>query len=215
MKNFVVVLVLLLSFSAFAQKPAAPEQWVKYEFDGGAISILCPLKMNPVEAVIPAELPLTKTVTATGADAGRVFTVTFSILKTDSDTWKSSERELFYLGIWQGLESSFKDTLSKQKLTWTIQLNEMKAVAISGRMGRQIGYSFGPYKGTIRALVIGNRSYVASVLCLPELHAQLSERYLSSFTITPAKGARTDGKRIYRVPSAEIGPRNSITVAEV
>ena len=190
MTRVAVVLILLLGFSASAQKTRAPEQWVKYEFDNGAISILSPLKLNAVEAVIPAELPLSKTVTATGADAGRVFTVTFSILKTDSNGWTASERELFYLGIWQGLEASLKDTLSKQKLTWTIQLDEMKAVTIGARTGRQIGYSFGPYKGTVRALLIGNRSYAVSILCLPELHAQLSVRYLDSLTITPAAPAK-------------------------
>src|SRR4029450_1253342 len=79
MTRFAVVLILLLGFSASAQKTRAPEQWVKYEFDNGAISILSPLKLNAVEAVIPAELPLSKTVIATGADAGRVFRVTFSI----------------------------------------------------------------------------------------------------------------------------------------
>ena len=150
MTRFAVVLILLLGFSASAQTTPVPEQWVKYEFDNGAISILSPLKLKAVEAVIPADLPLSKTVTATGADAGRVFTVTFSILETDSNAWTASQRERFYLGIWEGLEASLKDTLSKQKQTWTIQLNEIKAVTISGRMGRQIGYSFGPYKGTVR-----------------------------------------------------------------
>lgn len=193
MTRVAAILILLLAFSASAQTTRAPEKWVKYEFDNGAISILSPLKLNAVEAVIPAELPLSKTVTATGADAGRVFTVTFSILKTDSNAWTAKERELFYLGIWQGLEASLKDTLSKQKLTWTIQFDEMKAVTISGRTGRQIGYSFGPYKGAVRALVIGNRSYVASILCLPELHAQLSVRYLDSFTVTPAARAKAQG----------------------
>ena len=193
MTRVAVVLILLLGFSASAQTTRAPEQWVKYEFDNGAISILSPLKLNAVEAVIPAELPLAKTVTATGADAGRVFTVTFSILKTDSNAWTASQRERFYLGIWEGLEASLKDTVSKQKQTWTIQLNEIKGVTISGRMGRQIGYSFGPYKGTVRALVIGDRSYVASMLCLPELHTQLSVRYLDSLTITPAAPAKAQG----------------------
>jgi len=192
MKKLAVVLILLVTHSAAAQKTAPPEKWVKYEFDSGAISILSPLKMNAVETTVPADLPLTKTVTATGADAGRVFSLTFSILKADAESWTTIERERFYIGIWEGLEASFKDTLSKQKLTWDIHLDEMKSVTVSGRMGRQIGYSFGPYKGTIRAVVVGNRSYVASVLCLPELHAQLSERYLNSFSITPkapAKGA--------------------------
>jgi len=193
MKKFVAVLILLLSVSASAQKAGVPEQWVKYEFDNGAISILSPLKMNAIETTVPADLPLTKTVTATGADAGRVFTLTFSILKADSESWTTIQREQFYMGIWEGLEASFKDTLSKQRLTWEIQLNEMKSVTISGRMGRQIGYSFGPYKGTIRAVVVGNRSYVASVLCLPELHAQLSVRYLDSLTITPAAPAKAQG----------------------
>jgi hypothetical protein len=193
MTRVAVVLILLLGFSASAQTTRAPERWVKYEFDNGALSILSPLKLNAIEAVIPADLPLTKTVSATGADAGRVFTVTFSILKTDSNSWTASERELFYLGIWQGLEASLKDTMSKQKLTWTIQFDEMKAVPIGSRMGRQIGYSFGPYKGTVRALLIGNRSYVASILCLPELHAQLSVRYLDSFTVTPAAPAKAQG----------------------
>jgi hypothetical protein len=193
MKKLAVVLTLLVSISASAQKPAAPEKWVKYEFDSGAVSVLSPLKMNAVEAVVPADLPLTKTVIATGADAGRVFTVTFSILKSNAESWTTIQREQFYMGIWEGLEASFKDTLSKQKLTWDIHLDEMKAVTISGRMGRQIGYSFGPYKGTIRALVVGNRSYVASVLCLPELHAQLSVRYLDSLTVTPAAPAKAQG----------------------
>ena len=193
MTRVAVVLILLLGLRASAQTTRAPEKWVKYEFDNGAISILSPLKLNAVEAVIPAELPLSKTVTATGADAGRVFTVTFSILKTDSNAWTAKERELFYLGIWQGLEASLKDTLSKQKLTWTIQFDEMKAVTISGRTGRQIGYSFGPYKGTVRALLIGNRSYAVSILCLPELHAQLSVRYFDSFTVTPTAAAKAQG----------------------
>jgi len=193
MKKLAVVLTLLVSISASAQKPAAPEKWVKYEFDSGAVSVLSPLKMNAVEAVVPADLPLTKTVIATGADAGRVFTVTFSILKSNAESWTTIQREQFYMGIWEGLEASFKDTLTKQKLTWDIHLDEMKAVTISGRMGRQIGYSFGPYKGTIRALVVGNRSYVASVLCLPELHTQLSVRYLDSFTVTPAAPAKAQG----------------------
>lgn len=193
MKKLAVVLILLISVSASAQKTAAPEKWVKYEFDSGAISVLSPLKLNAIEGVLPADLPLTKTVTATGSDAGRVFTVTFSILKGDSESWTTIQREQFYMGIWEGLEASLKDTLSKQKLTWELHLDEMKSITISGRMGRQIGYSFGPYKGTIRALVVGNRSYVAAVLSLPELHPQLSERYLNSFTITaaPARGART------------------------
>src|SRR4029450_153197 len=121
MTRFAVVLILLLGFSASAQKTRAPEQWVKYEFDNGAISILSPLKLNAVEAVIPAELPLSKTVIATGADAGRVFRVTFSILKTDSNAWGASERELFYLGIWQGLEESFKNLFTKKKSTWARQ----------------------------------------------------------------------------------------------
>lgn len=193
MRKLAVVLILFLSIGASAQKTPAPEQWVKYEFDSGAMSILSPLKMTAVEAVVPADLPLTKTVTATGADAGRVFTVTFSILKSDAESWTTIQREQFYMGIWEGLEASLKDTLSKQKQTWDIHLDEMKAVTISGRMGRQIGYSFGPYKGTIRAVVVGNRSYVAALLSLPEIHAQLSERYLNSFTVTaavPAKGAR-------------------------
>ena len=193
MTRVAALLILLLGFSASAQTTRAPEQWVKYEFDNGAISILSPLKLNAVEAVIPAELPLSKTVTATGADAGRVFTVTFSILKVDSNAWTASERELFYLSIWQGLEASLKDALSKQRLTWTVKFDEMRGVTIGGLMGRQIGYSFGPYKGTVRALVIGNRSYVASVLCLPELHAQLSVRYLDSFTVTPAAPAKAQG----------------------
>ncbi|HTG92180.1 MAG TPA: hypothetical protein VL866_06320 [Pyrinomonadaceae bacterium] len=193
MTRVAVVLILLLGLSASAQTTRAPEKWVKYEFDNGAISILSPLKLNAVEAVIPAELPLAKTVTATGADAGRVFTVTFSILKTNSNAWTASERELFYLGIWQGLEASLKDTLSKQNLTWTIQLDEMKAVTIGARTGRQIGYSFGPYKGTVRALLIGNRSYAVSILCLPELHAQLSVRYFDSFTVTPTAAAKAQG----------------------
>jgi len=97
------------------------------------------------------------------------------------------------LGIWQGLEASLKDTLSKQNLTWTIQLDEMKAVTIGARTGRQIGYSFGPYKGTVRALLIGNRSYAVSILCLPELHAQLSVRYFDSFTVTPTAAAKAQG----------------------
>jgi len=195
MRKLAVVIIFLLSVGASAQKTAAPEQWVKYEFDSGAISILSPLKMNAVEAVVPAELPLSKTVTATGADAGRVFTVTFSILKSDAESWTAIQKEQFYKGIWEGLEASLKDTLSKQKITWDIHLDEMKSVTISGRIGRQIGYSFGPYKGTMRAVVVGNRSYVAALLSLPEIHAPLSERYLNSFTVTkaavPAKGART------------------------
>src|SRR4029450_1253345 len=93
----------------------------RFRSGNGAIAILSTLKLNAVEAVIPAELPLSKTVIATGADAGRVFRVTFSILKTDSNAWGASERELFYLGIWQGLEESFKNLFTKKKSTWARQ----------------------------------------------------------------------------------------------
>lgn len=201
MSKLVVLLTLLLTLSApsnvSAQTPV-PEQWVKYEFDNGVVSILSPIKLRAVDVTIPADLPLEKTVTASGGDSGRILTFTFSILKTDSEAWTAGQRESFYVGIWEGIESSFRKTLRDRNLSWTIQLVEMKAVTISGHVGRQIGYSFGPYKGTMRALVLGKRSYVASVLSLPEIHAQLSERYLSSFTITPtapAKGARTERGR--------------------
>ena len=198
MTRVAVVLILLLGFSASAQTTRAPEQWVKYEFDNGVVSILSPIRLKPVEMTIPDDLPLQKTVMASGSDAGRIFTLTFSILRADSESWTAAQREAFYVGIWEGVETSLKEMLRNRNLTWTLELVEIKAVTISGRIGRQIGYSFGPYKGTVRALVIGNRSYVAAVLSLPELHAQLSERYLNSFTITqtaPPKGARIERGR--------------------
>ena len=195
MTKLALLLVLLLSVSVSAQRAQTPvpEAWVKYDFDEGAVSILSPIKLKAVEMTIPSELPLDKTVTASGSDAGRVLTLTFSILKTDSESWTAVQREGFYIGIWQGVETSLKEMLRNRNQTWTIELVEMKAVTINGRIGRQIGYNFGPYKGTIRALVLGKRSYVAAVLSLPEIHAQLSERYLNSFTVSPvapAKGAR-------------------------
>jgi hypothetical protein len=184
-------MILLLTVSASAQKPAVPEQWVKYEFDEGAVSILSPLRLKAVEVTLPADVPLVKTITANANDAGRIFSLTFSILKTDADAWTAAQRESFYTSIWEATDSSLKEMLRNSQLTWDVQLVEIKAVTISGRMGRQIGYSFGPYKGTIRAIVRGKRSYVASVLTLPEIHAQVSERYLNSFTITPAVQRRT------------------------
>ena len=197
MTKLALLLVLLFSVSASAQsggqqraQTSVPEAWVKYDFDDGAVSILSPIKLKAVEMTIPSDLPLEKTVTASGSDAGRIFTLTFSILKTDSETWTAAQREGFYIGIWQGVETSFKEMLRNRNQTWTIELVEIKAVTINGRIGRQIGYNFGPYKGTIRALVLAKRSYVAAVLSLPELHAELSERYLNSFTISPTAPAK-------------------------
>lgn len=190
MTKLAVLLVLVIFASASAQTAPVPEQWVKYEFDEGRVSILSPLKLKAVEVTLPAEVPLVKTVTANGNDAGRIFSLTFSILKTDADSWTPGQREGFYISIWEATESSLKQMLRNGQLTWDVQLVEMKAVTISGRTGRQIGYSFGPYKGTIKAIVLGRRSYVASVMTLPEIHAQVSERYLNSLTITPAAPAK-------------------------
>lgn len=169
-----------------AQSPAAQSNktsWARYEFDDGLISITSPAKLTLVEAPITGDSPVTKTFSATAATEGAFFNILYSILKVDSDAWTPPQKESFYVGIWEGLSAGYEEQIKQNKLPWTIKLVEMKAFTIGGRTGRQIGYNLGPFKGTVKVLLTGNRSYAMVLTSAPETHDALGKSFFDSVII--------------------------------
>ena len=183
---FVVALTMLLCVPSGAQSPVAQSDknsWARYEFDDGLISITSPAKLTLVEAPITGNGPVAKTFSATAAVEGAFFNFLYSILKIDSDAWTPAQKETFYVNVWEGLAAGYEQQIKQNKLPWTIKLVEMKAFNISGLTGRQIGYNLGPFKGTVKVLLKGNRSYVIVLTSLPETHDALARSFFDSVII--------------------------------
>ena len=69
-------------------------------------------------------------------------------------------------------------------------LVEAKAVSISGIPGKEFTFMVGPWKGRVRATLIGYRSYAAAIMTKAETYDDgLSRKFLESFTVRSRKSS--------------------------
>ena len=186
------VTILLWTSFLCAQEPSTAGNravWQRYVFDGGALSIMSPVRLDSVNTQTENET-IARQLTYMGSIGLVTFTTSYLILRTNADTWSSPAKERFVRGLWDGMESSYKEQIKGDPNNWTVQLNEMKSATVSGLPATDFVYKVGPSAGNLRVVLSGHRCYLGSVFSSREDHSYVAEKFFRSFAITAAQKHR-------------------------
>ena len=147
------------------------------------MSIMSPVKLAPIDIRTENET-IAKQFMYGGSIGLVTFVTSYLVLRTDADSWSTSERDNFVKGLWKGMESSYNENIKSSSSNSAIQLSDMRSVAVSGLPATELLYKVGPSNGHLSIVLKRHRCYLASILTSREDHSYIAEKFFKSFVIT-------------------------------